>query len=88
LYIEWPGFFLSMAIFVIVCDTLTALIYNKSLDWKIQMRKICVAPLFRKKLAAVRPSRIEIGDQFFYRSSTGFQFMDTVFNYAIALLII
>jgi len=87
LYIEWPGFFVSMTTFVIVFDTLTALIYSQSVDWKIQMRKICVAPLFRKKLAAVRPSRCEIGDQFFYQSSTGFQFMNTVFNYAIALLI-
>jgi len=87
LYMEWPGYLVSMTTFIIVFDTISALIYEQSVTWKQSMRKVSGNKLLKAKIASFRPIRCEVGDFFFYRMSTAFNFMSNMLNNAIALLI-
>jgi len=87
LYMEWPGYLLSMTAFIIVFDTLSALIYEQSVTWKQSMRKVSSDKLLKAKIASFRPIRCEVGDLFYYQMSTGFNFLSNVLDNAIALLI-
>jgi len=87
LYIEWPGLFLSLAIFAIITYTTAAMVYEQSISFKSSLKKTKLTLLEKTQLHSIRPTRCEVGNFFFINLTTAFLFLLTVIDNAIGLLV-
>jgi len=88
LYIEWPGLFVVLSIFVLVMYTVAAMTNEQSQILKRSMTKIPITTEQKAQILAFRPLRVSCHCYFYIKLSTAFLFLMMVLDNSIGLLMI